>query len=253
MTKVKSVLRYAGGKTRAVKILLPLIPESVPICSPFVGGGSVEFALASRGQKVFCYDNYLPLVNFWSNAKEQPKELADMVLRLSNGLNIDKELFKQYQKDICNSTGVAEAAKFYIVNRCSFSGTTASGGMSINHPRFNKPSIDRLKKFNANDFDIAFDNLGFLESIAKHENDFLFLDPPYDINCFIYGNKGDQHKGFNHKGLHEALKNRGNWLMTYNDNKFIRELYKDCDIKKVSWAYGMNASKAASEIIITPK
>ena len=41
----KSPLRYPGGKSRALKQILPLIPMSISeFREPFVGGGSVFFA-----------------------------------------------------------------------------------------------------------------------------------------------------------------------------------------------------------------
>ena len=39
--KQKSPLRYAGGKSKAIKILKQYIPPNTKeICSPFFGGGS---------------------------------------------------------------------------------------------------------------------------------------------------------------------------------------------------------------------
>ena len=41
-----------------------------------------------------------------------------------------------------------------------------------------------------------------------------------------------------------------NWVLTYNNCAFIRDLYKDFTIIDVNWKYGMNTSKQSSEIII---
>ena len=44
----KSPLRYPGGKSRALKQILPLIPVNMTeFREPFVGGGSVFFAIRS--------------------------------------------------------------------------------------------------------------------------------------------------------------------------------------------------------------
>ena len=64
---MKTPLRYPGGKSRAVKHILPHIPEDIDrLCSPFFGGGSVELAVASRGTEVRGYDKMKQLVWFWS-------------------------------------------------------------------------------------------------------------------------------------------------------------------------------------------
>tara|TARA_R110002033_G_scaffold127373_1_gene168886 strand:- start:300 stop:1055 length:756 start_codon:yes stop_codon:yes gene_type:complete len=244
-----SLLRYPGGKTRAVNRLLSLIPEGVEICSPFVGGASVEIALSNRGQMVKCYDNYEPIVCFWQSVASNANLLHKKVLNISNCYNVDKLMFKDFQESIKNR-GKDMDAKFFILNRCSFSGSTNSGGMSKNHPRFNKSCTDKMLNFKSKN--ITFELMDFKESIKENPEAFLFLDPPYDIDCFLYGDKGSTHKNFDHNGLSKILNSRKNWLMTYNDNGYIRDLYKDCKIEEIEWAYGMNKSKKSNEIIITP-
>ena len=44
---IGSTLRYAGGKTLAVGLIVERIPENVKrVVSPFMGGGSVEVAVS---------------------------------------------------------------------------------------------------------------------------------------------------------------------------------------------------------------
>ena len=45
---IKSPLRYPGGKSKALKRILPLIPEYDEFREPMVGGGSVFFALKQK-------------------------------------------------------------------------------------------------------------------------------------------------------------------------------------------------------------
>ncbi|MYF99993.1 DNA adenine methylase [Candidatus Poribacteria bacterium] len=48
MKNAKSPLRYPGGKSRAIKQILPHIPTEIgEFREPFVGGGSVFFSLRS--------------------------------------------------------------------------------------------------------------------------------------------------------------------------------------------------------------
>ena len=71
--------------------------------------------------------------------------------------------------------------------------------------------------------------LSFEDSIVKHPDCFLYLDPPYYLEdkSKLYGKNGDMHLGFDHQLLCDLLKNRDNWLLSYNDCEVIRELYKD--------------------------
>ena len=66
----------------------------------------------------------------------------------------------------------------------------------------------------------------------------------------LYGTKGDLHLEFDHLKLFNLIQNKQNWIMTYNNCKYIRNLYKDYIILDVCWSYGMNKTKESSEIII---
>jgi DNA adenine methylase len=264
---MKTPLRYPGGKTRAVKHILPLIPDDVKrVCSPFFGGGSVEFALANKGVKVFGYDKMKQLVWFWNALCGDNERLADEVesLRESfvdrNGDNVTgcpKESFLRYREELKTDSfmfSYDRAAKFYAINRSSFSGATFSGGWSEKsaHARFTDSSVQRLRDFKPENFRV--DYADFEHAILSHPKAFLYLDPPYMLKASqnsLYGVSGNLHKGFEHERLHSVLSTRDRWVMSYNDCEQIREMYKDYEITTAEWSYGMNKSKKSSEIIIT--
>tara|TARA_B110000305_G_C19092386_1_gene471416 strand:- start:227 stop:691 length:465 start_codon:yes stop_codon:yes gene_type:complete len=141
--------------------------------------------------------------------------------------------------------------KYFVINRCSFSGATLSGGFSLesSKKRFTESSIQRIKDLNLTD--IEFHNLDF-ETFLKGKKGFIFLDPPYYLNenSKLYGKNGDMHENFDHEKLFRVLNKRKNWIMTYNNCEYIKDLYKNYEIREVKWSYGMNASKDSSEIVI---
>jgi DNA adenine methylase len=96
-----------------------------------------------------------------------------------------------------------------------------------------------------------------LKFINKFANDktLLFLDPPYYLekNSRLYGNKGDMHENFNHQELFNLIKTKNNWIITYNNCDYIKNLYKDYLILDANWTYGMNKTKLSTEIIILSK
>jgi DNA adenine methylase len=61
------------------------------------------------------------------------------------------------------------------------------------------------------------------------------------------------HEKFNHALLFDLIKTKNNWIITYNNCDYIKNLYKDYVIIHVNWSYGMNTSKISSEIIIISK
>jgi len=263
---MKTPLRYPGGKTRAVKHILPHIPEDVErLCSPFFGGGSVELAIAARGTQVFGYDKMKQLVWFWQALCGNNSRLANEVESLREKyitrkgkevVGCPKESFHQYREDLKTESfmfSYDRAAKYYVINRASFSGATFSGGWSekASYARFTESSIQRLRDFNAHNFRV--DYADFEDAISWHSKAFLYLDPPYMLEGSqnsLYGIDGNLHDSFDHQRLQNLLTNRGDWVMSYNDCEEIREMYKGCEIHEAAWAYGMNKSKKSSEIII---
>ena len=267
--KLKSPLRYPGGKSRAVKHILPLFPEDVErVCSPFFGGGSVELALASKGVEVFGYDKMKQLVWFWQALCEDSNRLADEVEKLReeyqtrDGNTVTgcaKDSFARYREDLRIDTymfSYERAAKYYVINRSSFSGATFSGGWSerASYARFTESSVKRLRDFKAENFRVDYADFG--QAIASHPKAFLYLDPPYylpDGRDNLYGDGGDLHKTFDHLKLVNILKERDNWILSYNNCPEILKLYKGYDIMYPGWKYGMSSDKTSKEVLIINK
>lgn len=247
---VKSPLRYPGGKSRAVKHILELIPENInKLCSPFLGGGSLELSCANLGIQVKAYDGFEPLVNFWQHILNNPLSLASVI---EKHYPLPKNKFYSLQRNYSVlNTDLEKAAAYYVLNRSSFSGTTFSGGMSQNHPRFTYKSMERVKTFEINKFSVELAD--FKDSIDLHKNDFLYLDPPYFTNKRLYGHRGDMHDNFDHSGLFNLLNKRNNWILSYNDCGWVRQVYNGYKIHEAKWTYSMNNSKTSSEVLILSK
>ena len=256
---ILSPLRYPGGKTRAVKHILPLIPKGLDeLCSPFFGGGSIEIAYAKENPdcKVQGYDVFEPIVWFWKALLENPELLAeetdklrvldtDFVLNGEEVRGLLKKDFSRFRTNLGNDSvkfSFINAAKVYAINRSSFSGATFSGGYSKRaaYARFTDSSIKRVKDFKVPNLSVKLGD--YKDSIIRHPNAFLYCDPPYKLDKEsnkLYGNKGDTHHKFDHEGLYELLKERKGWVLSYNKCEWVLERYKDYNILDAKWAYGM--------------
>lgn len=244
---IRSPLRYPGGKSRAVATIREHIPDHIEaICSPFFGGGSVELSCTADGIAVYGSDAFQPVVDFWQEALRQPVLLSEQVRRYHP---LTKAEFYSLQKNYGKLKGALKrAAVFYVLNRSSFSGTTLSGGMSPEHPRFTETAIERLRNFKTEN--LVMDCADYKTALDKHNDKYLYLDPPYANGGKLYGNKGDMHKGFNHGELAEILHSRSNWLLSYNNCEQVRDLYTGYEIVEPKWTYGMNSDKTSSEVLI---
>jgi DNA adenine methylase len=242
----RSPLRYPGGKNRAIKSIYSCIPSNeTKLCSPFLGGASIELACSTR-MEVYGADIFEPLIAFWQILLEQPNKL---IRRVESYFPLSRTKFYNLQERYMNLTDEIErAAAFFVLNRSSFSGTTLSGGMSPGHPRFTESAIERLRDFKASNFHVECAD--FRDVIPKHEDAFLYLDPPYLNGQSLYGLRGDTHKGFDHKALAELLFKRDRWIMSYNDCEDIRKLYKGNPILSLEWIYGMSKNKQSSEVLV---
>lgn len=248
----RSPLRYPGGKSRAARAIAEYIPQTESrLCSPFLGGGSVELALSSR-MDVSAFDSFGPLVSFWKELLENPSRLA---YKASLHLPLCKEDFYHLQKRILKTRDrLSRAAIFFVLNRSSFSGVTLSGGMSPGHPRFTLSAIRRVEQFQRPRRSFTVKCRDFRDVIPAHPNHFLYLDPPYWIKSDnLYGVRGSNHKGFDHRGLFELLSKRDRWVLSYNDSPQIRDLYRGYRIEPLSWVYGMGNDKRSREILILSK
>jgi len=254
MDEIKTVLRYPGGKQRAVKILAAYVPPNeTELCSPFFGGGSFELYCASvLNMQVHGYDNFLPLVEFWRSTLHKPVELADLAAASLPKMPRDK--FYELQENQHNLPSQAErAAAFYVINRASFSGCTLSGGMSPGHPRFTPSAVERLRNFPGRQLRrrLSVQKMDFADSIAAHPRAMIYADPPYLLKQQnLYGARG-RRALFPHGKLRDALMQRGGtWLLSYNDCPAIADLYKDNILIRPQWRYGMSRNKNSRELLI---
>ena len=268
-----SPLRYAGGKSQAVGLILEHLPKLTHkrIVSPFFGGGSVELCLSQMlGFEVIGYDIFEMLTNFWNvliHQKDQfltelkklivsPEEFTknrhillsywdhvkppDLIYRTQKKVDLTET-----EKTLLWDDRVLQAVYYY------YNMSLCYGPMFLGWP--SKVEIDalkfkrRLEKLtNVNLVNLSVQCLDFKESIPKHIDDFLFLDPPYylgpDSTMFkgMYPNTNFaiHHNNFDHELLRDLLRNhRGGFLMTYNDCPTLREWYKDYHQVFPEWQY----------------
>lgn len=250
---LKSPLRYPGGKSRAIKILMPFFPQDFDeLAEPFFGGGSVGLYLAQNFglKQIFANDLNTDLYCFWQTLKTQNKALIDEIKRTRQTHTNGRELYeKLLARRGENLSDFQRAVDFFVLNRITFSGVVDCGGYSQKayESRFTPSSIERLKNMDSILRNFTFSNQSY-ENLLQNNGKrvFIFLDPPYfsASKSKLYGKKGDLHTNFNHERLCEHLKNtKHHFLLTYDDSEFIRELYKDFYKLKYTLQYGMNNFK----------
>ncbi len=247
-----SPIRYAGGKSLAVGYVLELLPDQVnKVVSPFFGGGSVEIALTKiLGIEVVGYDIFDILVNYWKHQIQRPHDLYQALVQLSPTKDQFEEIRLRLNQVWKGELTLApfELAVEYVYNFNLSYGPGFMGWSSdiYLNDDFYKKMIEYIRDFDAGKLSVSVGT--FDQTLPRHRQDFLYLDPPYylgeDSKMFkgIYPmrNIPVHHKGFDHELLARLLdEHEGGFILSYNDCPTIRELYADYEYSLPSWQYSM--------------
>jgi len=265
---MKTPIRYAGGKSKAIKIITPFVSDVDKIVSPFLGGGSLEVHWASIGKEVIGYDLFDVLVNFWNVLLNNKTELAEklkeivptseeysrikeILMKWDNTQEMMKDWKTEHYKreDVITLDNITAASYYYFNHNTSYGPGYLGWGSSVYlQPKKWNDMIDKISKFNLPTLSV---NQGSFENVLpNHTQDFLYLDPPYylekdsDNKMFtgIYPmrNIPVHHNGFNHELLRDLLHNhKGGFVLSYNNCETIRDYYSDFEFHYPSWNYSM--------------
>lgn len=267
----RSPLRYPGGKSRAVDFLFS--SENMPegqireYREPFLGGGSPAIAFSKRhpNTPIWVNDKYYNLYVFWKVLQSHGEELTDYIMdkRLTHPTPEQaKELHISIREDMDQQTDEFEIAwRFYVLNRCSFSGLTESSTFSelSSIGNWNENLINGLRFYSRLIRNWKITNIDYKELFTDDPDTFIFVDPPYDLKKdyglsggdgeHLYGKKGEMHRGFDHVEFAEVCKTHNCMTMvTYNSNENIQKLFEGWDQKEWDLTYSMcNGSDAYEE------
>ena len=274
MMKVKALktpLRYPGGKSKAIKTLTPWFPQTISeYREPFIGGGSIAIQITKLYPDipVWINDLYVPLYNFWTQLRDRGEELSERV-REEKQRTLDagdkgkvtkkaKELFNKYKEEIDSYDDFEKAVAFFIMNKCSFSGLTENSTFSqtASNSNFSLVGAEKLAQFSKLIKNWKITNIDYSEVMKAHGSGdiFIFLDPPYDIKDFLYGKNREMHKSFDHDRFADDVYNCVHkFMITYNVNDRLMELYKNYNLKEWKLRYSMahRGDKGTNENIKT--
>ncbi len=266
MPKIKPVLRYPGGKSKAIRKIITHIPTNYKeFREPFVGGGSVFIAAKQRLNPNAIYkinDLNYDLFCFWNELKNNANKLIDEIYRVKQKSKNGRRLYEELRDSTKRMSDFERAVRFFILNRITFSGTVDSGGYSEQafKLRFTISSIERLRMLSKLLVNVIIKHGDYQELVLEPGEDvFIFLDPPYycSSSSKLYGKNGDLHASFDHEEFAEVMKKCPHkWLITYDNSPEIRELFSFANIHEWALKYGMtnvgkSNAKIGNELFIT--
>ena len=224
---LKPLIKWSGGKSDEIKMFEKHFPEQyTKYIEPFVGGGSVYFYLNPVNAVIS--DVHTELIDLYKsigNCKGQ--EIFDFMKENPN----DENTYYKVRDEMKINDTLDSAKRFYYQRKTCFRGMLRYNKKG----KFNIP-FGRYKTINYNEIiNKDYENLlGRTEILNKgfeyifenynDENNFMFLDPPYDSEFTDYGycqfGKEEQKK------LALLFKNtKIKCLMIIGKTKLIEELY----------------------------
>ncbi|EJT6154247.1 Dam family site-specific DNA-(adenine-N6)-methyltransferase [Clostridium perfringens] len=265
---MKPILKYRGGKSKEIPEILRHIPKNYNrYIEPFFGGGALYFYLENKNSII--NDINTRLINFYRDVANNYEDMRVQLDKLHKIYernqrqyeelkainpdvrveNLNENLFYEMRDLFNNNTTnkYLDSVIYFFINKTAYSGMIRYNKKG----EFNVP-FGRYKNMNTR---LLTNNHHKLLRTAKiyntsyqdifnmaEENDFMFLDPPYDCQFTDYGN-GNEFTEEDHRELSEAFRNlRCKALMVVSKTPLMEELYADFIVNDATYdkVYGVN-------------
>lgn len=231
--------------------------------------------MARSGIRVRGYDLCAPLVDFWDAFQHRREDLFARLREESAKILTpefappispenrakQKAIFAAWRETCLDPTAdpFERGVSYMALNRCAFSGMSLISGA--------RSTVEMEKQFGhkalagLETVPWEVESVGLRDAVSvvrEHNSEFLYLDPPYVFEDkskeSLYGNRGDLHKDFDHVALRDALDDHsGQWMLSYSDVPYVREIYRNYNITALSWTYVMapGGKSKGQELVIT--
>lgn len=227
-----SFIGWIGGKKQLRHEILSRFPIEKPssYIEVFGGAGWVFFAKDKQpGQLEVFNDANSDLINLFRCIKYH----REAVVAELDCLVASRELFCDFreQMKVQGLTDIQRAARFFYLARISFGADCSSFATNTKHI---DTAIKRLPEIQNRLSGVVVENKDFEDLIKVYDkqNALFYLDPPYHGTEKYYKNKFAED---DHYRLCSSLKKiKSRFILSYNDDEFIRNLYCDFNIEGIS-------------------
>jgi len=281
---MKPLIKYRGGKSKEIPHLIKHIPHySGRYIEPFFGGGALFFHLEPK--RAMINDINAKLMAFYLGVKNNFENLKTELSEIEKQYVIHRRKFEElksktpekrvddenetlyYQiRDMFNGLSekkYSDALLYFFINKTAYSGMiryNAKGEFNVPYGRYANLNTTLVTKAHSNLLaNTEIFNLDYSEIFnMAEEDDFMFLDPPYDCVFSDYGN-AEYKDGFNEKN-HIELANsykklKCKALMVIGRTPLTEELYRDMIVDEYGKSYAVNIrnrfKSSANHILIS--
>ena len=247
MSKIKSITRFPGGKSRSLKFLNEFLELPYDFYrEPFIGGCTV-FLGKNKAKNNWINDLDYEIYAMHITIRDNPDKMIEYIKEYTQPtLESYNQILNDNRDDI-----IWRGFRCLFLNRCSFNGMTFGGPIGGRNQTGKwlvdccwkkEILIERVKSIHEKLRDVKITNLDFEELIKEPgENVFLYLDPPYyheGNKLYAVGMSLNDHERLRNL----LLETPHDFLLSYRDCAEVRELYKNKDkfvILERTWTYSM--------------
>lgn len=256
-TTLKAPFGWVGGKSKLSADIIDLIPDNHTNYIEVFGGGLSVLYSKEPSKLEIVNDINGDLINLHRAIRTNPETLSYYL----NNLLISREIFNAIRHGHMKPRNNIERAAFYLyLITQSFGSKGDNFAMQAKSGRKPKDIYKSYFKWSKWLKGVTIENMSFDKLIPLYDKEdaFFYVDPPYVETESYYKNTG----GFGieeHEKLAELLSNiKGRFLLSYNDNIIVRELYKGFNIqstKEIDYTLGAASKhkkrKSVREVFIT--
>lgn len=281
---MKPLVKYRGGKSREIPHILKHIPKyEGKYIEPFFGGGALYFHLEPK--KAIINDINSKLMAFYRGVKDAFEDLKKELDEIGDLYKSNRKKFEELKKQAPDErvmdeneilyyqiremfNGLLEkkysdALLYFFINKTAYSGMiryNSRGEFNVPYGRYANLNTTLVTSShskllsNTEIYNLDYKNIF---EMAK-QDDFIFLDPPYDCVFSDYGNV-EHTGGFNEKN-HTILadkfrKLKCKALMVIGRTPLTEKLYGDMIVDEYRKFYAVNIKNrfkaAANHILIS--
>lgn len=238
-TSVRPILRWAGGKRWLVAKLPGILntAEFEQYHEPFLGGASIYLGMNFLG-RAFLSDLNSDLIETYQQVRDSPDSVAAHLARYVN----TSERYYEVRSTELSDLG-ERAARFIYLNHTSFNGiyrVNLNGVYNVPYGRRTSPQIPgqaQLREVASRLADASLQVGDFADCMENiHENDLVFLDPPYTVahnqNGFVKYNQrlfSFEDQGRLSNLIDQIKAKRAFYIMTNAAHPSISELFEKGD------------------------
>lgn len=244
-------VKWVGGKRDEIKHFEKHFPKKyTTYVEPFVGGGSVFFHISPK--KSVLNDIHKELIQIYRAIRDG---YAHEIIKFMKEHPNDKATYESVRA-LEPKDWIESACKFYYLRKTCYRGMmryNQKGGFNVAFGNYKNIKYDELyddsyrellegSRLFSRDFEFIF-------KLCDKEDNFIFIDPPYDSTFTDYGYCSfgkDEHLQL--AKLFKASKAK--CLMVIGKTPFIEELYKDyiVDEYQKNYRFKLHSGRVGNEI-----